>query len=684
MTSMTRKETELPPHRLWRPAPVFALVFFLFLSFIWFGSNGGWSTRYLGGGNDPITFMWLLKWWPFAIRHGLNPWWSRYIWYPSGYDLAWATSVPILALCAAPLTLSKGAVFAFNVLSVLSPGLSAWTAYLLGREITRDDLASLFGGFFFGFSAYEYGQMLGHLNLDFICLVPLILLLAVKRFGGTISRRWFITLLTILLFLEFGISMEIVASLLVLGAFVWAIFWRFGEPEDRQALWRLAFEVVASIFCLLILTIPYAVSLMRGASTVPPEINSVEFFSANLLNFILPTWPERFGYFMVKPLVDNFTGNPAEQGAYLGIPLILILILTARQYWGERRLRALILSILLLILASLGPFLHITGKSTGIPLPWLPMTDLPLIKSALPTRFTMFVSLAAGITAAFWIAKSSGIASRIGRIAFTALAALFLLPNPLAFAWSNMPKLPAALAKPALSAQLGNKPNILVLPFASEGPGMAWQLEGNLDFTQSGGYVGFVPNQAWQWAAVHDLTIGTPSSSFANSMAAFCVGQHVSEIAMAPDTPEILQQAVLALGWPVTRTDGAILVRVPPATSLDYFAVLGDYWPSGKAFNWIGKNITISTGKHDLLLTMRGLNRPTSLPPVTVSVMIVGKQRIFQVNRSTLIHLVIPAGESAAIHAEEVFVPANIIHNNDQRRLSVQIHLEPAPSPAEK
>ncbi|MBU6425728.1 MAG: hypothetical protein KGQ69_05265, partial [Rhodospirillales bacterium] len=132
------------------------------------------------------------------------------------------------------------------------------------------------------------------------------------------------------------------------------------------------------------------------------------------------------------------------------------------------------------------------------------------------------------------------------------------------------------------------------------------------------------------------------------------------------------------------RTDGVILVKVPPATSLDYFAVLGDYWPSGTVFNWIGKNVRISTGKHDLLLTIRGLNRPTSLPPVTISIMIDGKQRIFQVNHSTLIHLAIPAGQSTAIHANKIFIPAHIIHNGDQRRLSVEIHLESAPSPAKE
>jgi hypothetical protein len=50
--------------------------------------------------------------------------------------------------------------------------------YLLGRYLTRDTLASLIGGYLFGFSSYELGEMPGHLNLDTIFVVPLVVLLA--------------------------------------------------------------------------------------------------------------------------------------------------------------------------------------------------------------------------------------------------------------------------------------------------------------------------------------------------------------------------------------------------------------------------------------------------------------------------------------------------------------------------
>ncbi|WP_298224502.1 hypothetical protein [Acidocella sp.] len=117
---------------------------------------------------------------------------SKYVWYPHGFNFTWDTSIPFAALVILPITLLKGPVIAFNLLSVMAPALSAWTAFLLARQITHDWRASLIGGYLFGFSSYELAQLLGHLNLDLTFLVPLAVLLCVRRFQGEISRRLFI------------------------------------------------------------------------------------------------------------------------------------------------------------------------------------------------------------------------------------------------------------------------------------------------------------------------------------------------------------------------------------------------------------------------------------------------------------------------------------------------------------
>lgn len=676
-----------PPRRLWRPMPIPALILYALLAFFWFGSRGSWTARYLGEGNDPVQFMWFLKWWPFAIGKGIDPFWTRYVWYPHGFDLVWATSVPMLALLAAPLTAAKGAVFSFNVISVLSPALSAWTGYLLARDVTRDDIASLFAGFFFGFSAYELGQLLGHLNLDAIFLIPLIVLAVLRRFRGALSRRRFVALATLGLFVELGISMEIVASFCTLGAIVWAVFWFCGPREDRQRLWRLAIDIVIAGCCLAILSLPYAVYLVLGASTAPDTINPTTIFSANLLNYALPTWPERFGYGLAHPISAHFSGNPSEQGAYLGLPLIAILLASAWQFRKNRRIRALLVSILALVLASLGPVLHVTGRPTGIPLPWALAQHLPLIRSALPTRFTMFIALAAGLAAALWVAAGSG-AGRVARIAAAFVACLLLIPNPLAYAWHKVPVAPM-LTKPAIAKLLGPKPNLVVLPFAYAGPGMGWQLGANMAFTQSGGYVGFFPRHAGRWIAVHDLIVGKPSADFANGMTAFCATHRVTAILLTPGTPPSLAHAVLALGWPATRlpdmTPDVTIVRVPPADTLDYYAVTGNYWPSGGPRSWIGRAAAIHTGLRPLTVKISGQDRPAPLPPVRLTVTIGDASQIYSVNDATRIEFTVPPSSTATLRAARVFRPSDVIDNGDKRHLSVEISVSPGkttPPPA--
>src|SRR5258708_27364261 len=62
---------------------------------------------------DPNIFVWSLRWWPYAIGHGLNPLYSHELMAPAGHSLAWVTTVPPLALLAAPLTLAAGPAVPF-------------------------------------------------------------------------------------------------------------------------------------------------------------------------------------------------------------------------------------------------------------------------------------------------------------------------------------------------------------------------------------------------------------------------------------------------------------------------------------------------------------------------------------------------------------------------------------------
>ncbi len=115
------------------------------------------------GNEDPATYMWSMVWWPHAIGHGLNPFVTHYLWSPTGVDLAKGATIPTAAILMTPVTALFGPIFSYNVVSVASPALSAFTAYLLCRRLVGRELPAVAGGFLFGFSSYEAAQLLGHL-----------------------------------------------------------------------------------------------------------------------------------------------------------------------------------------------------------------------------------------------------------------------------------------------------------------------------------------------------------------------------------------------------------------------------------------------------------------------------------------------------------------------------------------
>jgi len=189
-------------------ASALAPILYLGFSLIYFGTSGHYAHKYLGNGNDPTVYIWCLNWWPWAIARGLNPFVSHHVWYPDGFNLTWANSVPSAALLVSPITWLTSSVVSFNILSLLAPALSAWMGFLLLRYLTKDASAAFVGGYLFGFSSYELGQLLGHLNLDLTFVVPLCVWLVIQRIKNDLSRLRFIAALAVALLVQLGFSTE--------------------------------------------------------------------------------------------------------------------------------------------------------------------------------------------------------------------------------------------------------------------------------------------------------------------------------------------------------------------------------------------------------------------------------------------------------------------------------------------
>jgi hypothetical protein len=115
------------------------------------------ATAHAGSGPDPQFMLWSVAWWPYALGHHLNPLFTKSLWAPEGFNLAWSTSNLLQGLAISPITARFGPIAALNVLQLLMPALDAWAAFILMRGVVGKPVPALLGGYLYGFSPLSSG-----------------------------------------------------------------------------------------------------------------------------------------------------------------------------------------------------------------------------------------------------------------------------------------------------------------------------------------------------------------------------------------------------------------------------------------------------------------------------------------------------------------------------------------------
>jgi hypothetical protein len=361
-----------------------------------------------------------MAWWPHAIIHGINPIWTRAVWAPTGYNLAWATGAPGPALLVSPITLTAGPVASYNVLALLAAPLAGTTAYLLCRHLTGRLWPSLLGGYVFGFSTYMVAHVGLQVNLELVFLVPLAIHLVLLRLKRAIGSRAFVAALMPLLIAQFLISTEVFATLAVFGAITLAIAFPLVDHDQRRTLLSSGGQIALSFLLAAALVAPYLYYVF--AHGIPHR----QPIGADLLSFFVPRTLTLIRSNAFNQIASRFPGSLRENTAYLGPPLVLIILMFVVTRWRTRTGRLLLSSLLVVVLATLGETLYVGGRPT-IPLPWRAIGRLPLLDNAFARRFTMYVFLVLAVVVATWLT-----AAKPGRAswALALLVPVFLFPGP--------------------------------------------------------------------------------------------------------------------------------------------------------------------------------------------------------------------------------------------------------------
>ena len=537
-----------------RPA-LLALLLYTALSWLLFCHGASLTGHIFGYGTDPDLIIWFLAWWPWALLHHALTLHTHLLWQPVGLNLGWTTNVPLLALLASPITLTAGPLAAFNLLVLAAPALAGWAAYLLCRGLGAAAKAAFCGGLVFGFSSYTAAQSFDHLNLDFTALIPLILLVALRRLRGEAGRGATVLWLGLLLGGEFLISEEILATFCLFAAIAFLLAYAF-EPRHRPALRTLALDIALAAPLALLPGAPILLAMAKGAHDIAHPPGWTVFFSVDALNLLFPTEASWFGGRVFTPVSHHFTGALDEQTGYLGLPALLLLGAVLCDA-GLRRILWLPLTMLgIVVLAACGPLLHLGGHATGLPLPWALIAPLPLLGAALPARCMVYAFLALALILSCWLSA----APVRRRWIAAACICLSLLPAPHSALLSPV----SAFFRPGRVQQiLGPNPRLLILPFGYSGPSSFWQAESGFSFTQVGGYLGYPPAWGQTDPAVMQLFLGKYAPGFAQALARVCHLRQVQYVVAGPGTPPEILAALAALGWNVQTIDDVTIFTVP-------------------------------------------------------------------------------------------------------------------------
>lgn len=553
-----------PPKAYDLPA-LCAFLFYLALSILFFGRAlfRDLSAVNIGMGPDPKQMIWFLTWWPHALANGINPLRTHAIWAPAGYNLAWQTCIPLAGVIAGPFTYLFGPIATFNVICLLSLPLNAYCTFILCRYLSRNYWASLVGGYVFGFSAFMLGRLtFGHLNLLLAFPVPLIVYVAARRFAGQMAERPFVLALTLLLVTEFLLFIEIFATMTMFGGLALFLAWSFGATDVQQRTRSLIRPIAYSYAIAMVFLSPYLYyffffnsGLLGTTLWIPSD------YSTDLLNFVVPTQANELGKVsFLKSLTTSFTGSIDDNGSCLTLPLVALSACYAYRHWHETICKFLVWCLIVVVILTLGPVLHVAGHTFPVPLPWSLFVKLPAINQALPVRLTMYAFLVLALIVSQWLTTTE--AEPAFKIAFVAVVVIFSAPNLSAAFWIRPAYTPAFFRHDVYRQYLRKGETVVILPYADQGYGALWQAQAQMHFNMAQGAGGAWSDAFLRWPIVESFRIRSYVPDASEQLRVFLAAHDVNAVIVADDDLAQWQPLLSTLGVAPIRVGGVSLYRL--------------------------------------------------------------------------------------------------------------------------
>jgi hypothetical protein len=576
-----------------RPALIALLCYvlgaFYVTAFMWVRPAG---LRQDGDPQDVNQATWFIRYTATAIEHFRLPALSTMAMNaPHGVNLMWNTSLLLPGIIATPVTALFGPQVSLTALMVVGFAGSAASMYYVLRRWQASPLAAGLGGALYGFSPALVDSGIGHYSLVIAILPPLIidrvLQLVTNRGAAVRNGLWLGLLVAAQLFIsEEALVDTVIATIVVL---IVLAFCRPREVLSRVrplAVGLATGGILALVLCARGLWVQFhGVKPSSAAATVIINYQGQKTNLGTLpYAFINPASAVLLHTTATGNIANNYPQPLPEYLAYLGVPLIILLLVAVIYFWKHLTIRVAGLTCLVLEWLAMGAAPMRAGTFT-LPrflLPWGAIQHLPVLGGMVPDRLCILADAAAAVVLAVSLdlARSGKVApfARWGRGSMIAtgiavIALLPVVPAPYMVSYTGRPPAGWTATFRALHLPSGARVLLVPFPYSATSQVMRWQAVTGRPATMIGGDF-IAPGQAGSQSRAGRSAM-TPTSYYLNYLYGVKVPYPMpSNATIKANLASMKPDAVVANTVP-TSPLGKFLIRLfgPPTT--EHSRVLG-------------------------------------------------------------------------------------------------------------
>jgi hypothetical protein len=491
------------------------------------------SRTVIGNPNDTDQFAWFFRYDATAVAHlRLPALVTTAMNAPQGVNVMWNTFMLLPGVLLAPVTLLFGPQSALTLFMTAGFAGSALAMFACLRRWDVSTPAAALGGAVYAFSPALIHSAIGHYDLQFAVLPPLIVDVGLRLALGRTSAVRGGLRLGLLVTAQLLITEEVLLSTALAGILL-VIVIAASRPKAMAGQVRTVAVGLGVAACVTAVIAGYPLwvqffgPLYQHGSPFTPD-----FFKNDLSTFVVPSSYLLFHTSGSAAEALRYQGQLPEYLGYLGWPLLIVLVLAAIAFWRRLPVRATALTCAVLEVFSLGGTLLFGGhEHHAIKLPWHWLQGLPVFNAALPDRFSIVADGAAAALLAFSFdaavpAFAAFAASRRSRLAAgwrpaavvmscAVLAVLPIVPKPLPAA--AVTPLPPGWSAVFAALRLPASAHVLVvpIPMSTFTEPLRWQA----DTGQPGSLVGgYFMGPAWNGRAYTDGNGTPPTGVYLNAM----------------------------------------------------------------------------------------------------------------------------------------------------------------------